>query len=56
MLGRRVAVLVDKIQSSGSYRIQFDASSNGHELASGIYFYRLETQDFIATKKLILLR
>ena len=52
MLGKEVAVLVNKNQIRGSYKIKFDASS----LPSGIYFYTLKSGSFSETKKLILLR
>ena len=37
VLGRAVAVLVDGMQSTGTYTVRFEASS----LSSGVYFYRL---------------
>lgn len=49
-LGREVASLVNKEQSLGNYKIEFNASN----LKSGIYFYRLHSGGFTATKKLIL--
>ncbi len=52
ILGRKVATLVNKKQSPGNYSVQFDAS----KLGSGIYFYRLSAGDFIATKKMILIK
>ena len=52
LLGQKVAVLVDEIRSAGSYKAQFDATN----LSSGIYFYRLETNQQMLTKKMILLR
>lgn len=52
LLGREVAILVNKEQVKGNYKINFDAS----HLTSGIYFYKLQTGNFIETKKLILLR
>jgi hypothetical protein len=45
-LGREVEVLVNEQLTSGRYEIKFDAS----KLASGIYFYTLETQDFKGKK------
>ena len=50
MLGRVVAVLVNKAQSSGDYQVEFNALG----LTSGIYFCRLQSGNFIDTKKLIL--
>jgi len=52
ILGSRVTVLVNKEQTSGNYKIEFNASF----LTSGIYFYRLQSGGFTETKKLILLR
>jgi hypothetical protein len=52
ILGRAVAVLVNKKQTAGNYSIHFD----GQNLASGIYFYRLKTPSFTAVRKMILMR
>ena len=52
ILGREVATLVNEEKSIGVYEIKFNASN----LASGVYFYRLKTQDFIESKKLLLLK
>ena len=52
LLGNEVANLVNEEKSAGVYEVTFDASN----LASGVYFYRLKTQDFITSKKLLLLK
>jgi len=52
MLGREVKVLVDEFKNSGTYEVSFDASS----LSSGVYFYKLETPNFAATKKMLLVK
>ena len=52
LLGREVATLVNKEQTKGNYKINFNASN----LTSGIYFYKLQSGDFSEMKKLILLR
>lgn len=39
MLGREIAILVDKDQLQGNYKIDFDASN--YNLSSGIYFIRI---------------
>ncbi|MBK7105997.1 MAG: T9SS type A sorting domain-containing protein [Ignavibacteriae bacterium] len=52
ILGREVSTLVNESKHAGNYEIEFDAS----HLASGIYFYRLQADPFIETKKMILLR
>lgn len=53
ILGKEVAEIFNGFREKGTYRIDFNASNYG--LHSGIYFYRLQTQDFIDTKKMSLL-
>ena len=53
ILGREVVELINKTQSPGKYKVQFDASN----LSSGVYFYRIKTSSgFVLTKKLMLLK
>ena len=52
ILGREVAILINKEQSTGNYSVQFDASG----LSSGLYFYNLSSGGFISTKKMIILK
>ncbi len=52
ILGREIKTLVNESQSPGQYQVEFDAAG----LSSGIYFYRLQTGDFVKTNKMILLR
>ncbi|HVN48994.1 MAG TPA: phospholipase D-like domain-containing protein, partial [Bacteroidota bacterium] len=52
VLGRELVTLVQKEQSAGSYRVQFDAS----KFASGIYFYRLQAGSFVSSKKMVLMK
>ncbi len=52
VLGQNVATLVNEIQESGSYKVDFNASS----LSSGIYIYRLKAGDFTDIKKMILVQ
>jgi poly(beta-D-mannuronate) lyase len=54
MLGREVATLVNEFQRSGIYHSAFSARHSS--LSSGIYFYRLAADNFIQTKKMILLK
>lgn len=56
ILGRLVTTLVDEYQSTGEYKVIFDASSTGNKLASGTYFYRLQIGDRLETRKMILLK
>jgi hypothetical protein len=52
ILGKEVAELIKEVKEAGSYSFTFNAS----ELPSGIYFYTLTSGNFVATKKLILLK
>ncbi len=48
-LGQEITTLVNEFKQSGIYQISFDASS----LSSGVYFYKLETTNFVQIKKMI---
>jgi fibronectin type 3 domain-containing protein len=52
MLGREVAVLVNDVKNSGLYTVLLNAD----DLASGIYFYKLQCKDNVITKKLVLMK
>lgn len=54
--GKKVATLVNKKLSAGIYTYNFDADSGILQLASGRYFYRLESGSFSKTKKMVLLK
>jgi hypothetical protein len=51
-LGQKIITLVQETQEPGGHEVKFD----GTGLASGVYFYRLQTGGFVQTKKLLLLR
>ncbi len=51
-LGKEVATLVNKDQAAGNYTVDFNASN----LASGVYFYRIQAGDFVQMKKMILMK
>ena len=52
ILGKEITTLVDEKQNIGTYEIKF----NMKNLSSGIYFYRLVTNDFEQTKRMMLLK
>jgi len=52
ILGREVSVLVHERRNAGVHEVKF----NGSNLASGVYFYRLQAGDFTETKRLLLLK
>jgi len=51
-LGEEVAKLVEELKQAGNYTVKFNATS----LISGTYFYRLQTENYTETKKMILLK
>ncbi|MBU8933222.1 MAG: T9SS type A sorting domain-containing protein [candidate division Zixibacteria bacterium] len=57
VLGQRVRTLVNADQSANSYEITWDGTNNRHQsVASGVYFYRVRAGDFVATRKMLLLK
>ncbi len=52
VLGREVATLVNERQEAGAYSVTFNANT----LSSGVYFYRLQAGNFVATKKMMLVK
>jgi hypothetical protein len=52
VMGREVETLVSEVKQAGYYSVDF----NGSALASGVYFYRIVSGDFVMTKRMILLK
>lgn len=52
MLGKEVATLVNKNMEAGSYSYNFNAAG----LTSGVYFYKLTSDDFSEVKRMVLLK
>ncbi|MBE0539492.1 MAG: CotH kinase family protein [Ignavibacterium sp.] len=52
VLGHEVKTLVEELKNPGTYQVIFE----GTGLSSGVYFYRIKAENFINTKKLILLK
>ncbi|MFZ2325105.1 MAG: T9SS type A sorting domain-containing protein [Ignavibacteriaceae bacterium] len=50
--GKEVKSLVDGFRSAGNYVVNFNAG----DMASGIYYYRITTNDFVQTNKMVLLK
>lgn len=51
-MGQKVATLVDGSLEAGEHVIQWD----GFNAASGVYLYRLQADDFVDTKKMVLMK
>ena len=57
LLGEEVQALVNDFQAAGSYQVTWNAITvNGLPAPSGIYLYRIETESFVDTRKMILIR
>jgi hypothetical protein len=57
VLGQLVKTLVDEPKVPGTYEVVWDGKDkNGNEVASGVYFYKLEAGSFTQTKKMVLLK
>jgi ligand-binding sensor domain-containing protein len=57
ILGQLVKTLVAEEKFPGNYNIIWDGEDNsGKDVASGIYFYQLKTNDYTDTKKMLLLK
>ena len=57
VLGQRVGLVVDEVQEAGQYTVKWDGrDDSGVLVSSGIYFYRLTTDDFVDSKKMMLLK
>ena len=52
LLGKEVAVLLNDILQPGSYKTDF----NGDRFSSGIYYYKIVTDDFTDVKKMLLIK
>jgi hypothetical protein len=51
-MGEELTTLVNEEKAVGNHEVQFDAS----RLTSGVYFYRLQSNSFAESKKLILMK
>jgi hypothetical protein len=62
VLGNEIATLVNEEKPTGGYEVEFSAKGgsasggNATSLPSGIYFYKLQSGNYIQTKKMILLK
>jgi len=55
--GQRVVTLVDRREAAGYFSLIWDGRDEyGTQVASGVYFYRIEMEGFVKVRKLVLLR
>jgi len=51
-LGEQVATIVNDFKESGNHQVEFDAT----RLSSGIYYYSLQINSFVETKKMVIMK
>lgn len=51
-MGRKVSELINGYHNAGEYKVYFDASA----LVSGTYFYKMSAENFIASKRMIVIK
>lgn len=57
VLGEKVRILADKMYAAGEHAVVWDGTdAGGAQVSSGVYFYRMVTGKFTATRKMALVR
>ncbi len=57
VLGRMIKILIDAEQTAGEYSAYWNGTDeHGHDVTSGIYLYKIITNDYISSRKMILLK
>ena len=57
VLGNEIATLVDEYKPVGSYEVKFDVGQDSSpDIASGIYFYKVQAGNYIEMKKMVLIK
>jgi hypothetical protein len=52
ILGKEVKTLVNEQKTAGRYEVNFNAS----DLASGVYIYKLQVNDFVSSRKMLMIK
>jgi hypothetical protein len=56
-LGQKVKTLVSTAQTAGQHSVEWDGTDeNGNAVSSGVYFYKLTSPDYSATRKMMLIK
>jgi hypothetical protein len=56
ILGNEIAILVNEYRNAETYEVEFNPSSLNYHLSSGVFFYQLVVDDYVETRKMILLK
>ena len=56
-VGQEINTLVNERTAPGTYRVTWNGlNSHGQQVSTGVYFYRLETDQFMDTKKMVIIK
>ena len=57
MLGRMIVQLVSTTQEAGFKSVEWDATDHmGRPVSAGVYLYRIQSGEFVQTKKMVLVK
>ena len=57
LLGKRINILINRTMDAGHHRVEWNGlDMSGQPVSSGVYFYELRSEKYIARKKMLLLR
>jgi len=57
ILGQKVRTLVDKFEEAGYKEARWDGKNDlNNSVASGVYFYKIKAEDFVETRKMVLMK
>ena len=57
LMGQEIAKLINSKQDAGTHQIMWNGLDQfGRQVTSGVYFYRLQTADYVATRKMMFLK
>ena len=57
ILGQKVRTLVNGTHQPGMYHVRWNGTNDfGNPVSSGMYFYRISSEEFISVKKLVLMK
>ncbi len=55
-LGEKIEELVNEVKQPGVHTVEFNAESAADGLSSGTYFYRINSDNYTSTKKMMLVK
>jgi hypothetical protein len=57
VLGQQITNLVDKVYEPGNYEVEWNGTdASGNQVSTGIYFYRMEVNDFVKTRSMLMIK